>query len=87
MSNKVMDTDNLTLEVANEFIINLIYTLSDKYSISIDKVFDIFDEINYWRVVNDTEVCCVLAHDGVKATINELGEKFNDILSRNTTIL
>lgn len=39
--------------------------------------------MNYWRVINDTEVCCELAHDGLQATMDDIGEQFNEILSRN----
>ena len=80
---KALSMDEVTLSVANEFSIKLVLALAEQYSITLKKVFDIFDEINYWRVLNDNEVCCVLAHDGIQATLRDLGGTFNDILSRN----
>ena len=82
---KTIGMDELTLSVANEFSIKLILALAEKYSITLNKVFEIFDEINYWRVLNDSEVCCVLAHDGLQATLHDLGGTFNDILSRDAS--
>lgn len=75
--------DEISLLTANEFTIQLIFELAERYSITLEKVFEIFSEMNYWRVINDTDVCCELAHDGLQATINDIGEKFNAILSRN----
>ena len=75
--------DQISLSTANEFTIQLIFELAERYSITLEKVFEIFTEMNYWRVINDTDVCCELAHDGVQATLNDIGEKFNAILSRN----
>lgn len=46
-------------------------------------MFSIFSKLNYWQVINDTEVCCALAHDGVEATIKDLEDKFNSMLSRS----
>lgn len=75
--------DEISLSTANEFTIQLVFELAQRYSITLEKVFEIFSEMNYWRVLNDTDVCCELAHDGIQATINDIGEQFNAILSRN----
>lgn len=75
--------EEISLSTANEFTIQLIFALAERYSITLDKVFEVFSEMNYWRVINDTEVCCELAHDGLQATMDDIGEQFNEILSRN----
>lgn len=75
--------DEILLSTANEFTIQLIFELAERYSITLEKVFEVLSEMNYWRVLNDTYVCCELAHDGIEATLNDIGEKFNAILSRN----
>lgn len=75
--------DEISLSTANEFAIKLVFELAKKYSITLEKVFEIFSEMNYWRVLNDTDVCCELAHDGIQATLKDIGETFNAILSRN----
>lgn len=80
---KLVDTDEITLTTANEFAIKLVFELAEKYSITLERVFDILDKMNYWRVINDAEVCCELAHDGMQATLRDIEGKFNDILSRN----
>lgn len=69
--------------LANGFVLELIYEISRKYRVSLKESIRILTEIGYWKVLNDTELCCVLAHDGVKSTIDMLGEKINGILSRN----
>lgn len=75
--------EEISLSTANEFAIQLVFALAEHYSITLDKVFEVFSEMNYWRVINDTEACCELAHDGLQATMDDIGEQFNEILSRN----
>lgn len=75
--------DEISLTTANEFAIQLVFELAERYSITLEKVFEILSEMNYWRIINDTDVCCELAHDGIQATLTYIGEKFNEILSRN----
>lgn len=86
--NSIMDrnSDNRAVQiqlVSTEYATRLIVALSDYFSITIDKVLSIFDEIGYWKIINNDEVCCVLAHDGVQANIKDLERTFNEILSRN----
>lgn len=76
--------DKMTEDTANDFTIQLIFELSTKYSISIDNVLDTLNKMGYWKVLNDNELCCLLAHDGVSDTIKSIGGDFNDILSRDT---
>ena len=73
----------VSMITANEFAIQLVFALADKYSISISDVFKIFTTLNYWKVINDTDVCCVLAHDGLQDTLKDIGVQFNEVLSRN----
>ncbi len=74
--------DEISLSTANEFTVQLVFELAEQYSITLKKVFEIFSEMNYWKVINDTDVCCELAHDGIQATLNDIGGKFDAILSR-----
>ena len=76
--------EKITKDTAIDFTIQLIFELSTKYSISIDTVLDTLNKMGYWKVLNDDELCCLLAHDGVNATIKSIGGDFNDILSRDT---
>lgn len=73
----------VTYNTANEFAVQLVMEISKNYNIPLEKVFSVFDTLNYWNVINDDEVCCALAHDGVKEVIQNIGGNFNDILSRN----
>ncbi len=75
--------DEISLSTANEFTIQLVFELAEHYSITLEKVFEVLTEMNYWRVINDTEVCCILAHDGIQATLHDIEDKFNAILSQN----
>ena len=76
--------DRVTYDVANEFTVKLIFGLAETFHIPIERVFSIIEEIGYQKVLNDDELCCLLAHDGLKATISEWRERFNDILSRDS---
>ena len=69
----------VSMITANEFAIQLVFALADKYSISISDVFKIFTTLNYWKVINDTDVCCVLAHDGIKDTVSDVSKQFDTI--------
>ena len=75
--------DEISISTANEFAIQLVFELAKRYSATIEQVFEVLSEMNYWRVINDTDVCCELAHDGIQATLHDIGGKFNAILSRN----
>lgn len=73
----------LMREVSNSFVIDLLYAVSKQFSISITDVILVFDEMDYWKILNDDEVCCLLAHDGVKDTVDDLEDKIKVIISRN----
>lgn len=81
----VTETERARIEyqVANEFTVSLISTISKKYGISESKVLDIFDKTKYWDVINNDRVCCVVAHDGVNYVINRLEGDINEILSQD----
>lgn len=72
-----IDVDKITFDTANEFSIQLIFAISEKYKITLDRAISLLDEINYYRVINDDELCCLLAHDGVDSILKEIGEKIN----------
>ena len=74
--------DEISIYTANEFVVHLIFELAERYSITLGKTIEVLDEMNYWRVLNDTEVCCELAHDGIQETLHDIEAKFNEILSR-----
>lgn len=78
-----MQRNQIEHEVANEFAINLLFAISQKYHISEAKVIDIFDALNYWNVLNNDRGCCAVAHDGVKAVLQRLECEISGILSRN----
>ena len=78
-----IDVDEITFNTANEFSIQLIFAISEKYEITLDRAISLLDEINYYRVINDDELCCLLAHDGVDNVLKEIGDKINVVLSRN----
>ena len=69
-------------DVANEFSIDLLFAIKEKYNISIDQTFEIFDKTHYWNVINDDTVCCTVAHDGVDCVIQRMQEEIDEILSR-----
>lgn len=73
----------LMRDVSNSFVVDMLYAISKQFLISITDVISVFDEMNYWKILNDDEMCCLLAHDGVKATVNDLEDKMNAIISRN----
>lgn len=73
--------------IATDFMTELVFTLAEQHSISVSKVLSVFDELGYWKIVNDDDVCCVLSHDGALATAEDLKENFNEILSRNAGVL
>ncbi len=73
----------LMRDVSNSFVIDMLYALSKHFLISITDVISVFDEMNYWKILNDDEMCCLLSHDGVKATVNDLEDRMNAIISRN----
>ena len=75
--------EEITLSTANEFAVQLVLELSERYSIALEKVFDIFTEMNYWRVINNAEVCCELAHDGLQSTIEDIGKWFESFTKTN----
>ncbi len=75
-----MQRNQIEYEVANEFAINLLFVIAQKYHISEAKVIDIFDALNYWNVLNNDRVCCAVAHDGVKAVVQRLEGEINGIL-------
>lgn len=72
--------DEISLSTANEFAVQFIFELAEYYSITLEKVFDVLTEMNYWRVINDTDVCCELAHDGIQATLHDIEDSFSAIL-------
>ena len=80
---KKIDVNEITFDTANEFSIQLIFAISEKYKITLDRAISLLDEINYYRVINDDELCCLLAHDGVDSVLKEIEDKINVILSRN----
>lgn len=82
MNRSKFDIENMNT-IANEFVVDLIYAVADKYSIKEKDVIEIFDKMKYWRVLNDTELCCLLAHDGVTSTLKSLEGRINENISRN----
>ena len=50
--------DEISISTANEFAIQLVFELAKRYSATIEQVFEVLSEMNYWRVINDTDVCC-----------------------------
>ena len=80
---KKIDVNEITFDTANEFSIQLIFAISEKYKITLDRAISLLDEIKYYRVINDDELCCLLAHDGVDSVLKEIEDKINVILSRN----
>lgn len=79
-----IDRKEIIRDTSNSFVVDMMYEISKKFSITIPDVIYVFDEMNYWNILNDDETCCLLAHDGVKATIKDLEEQLNAIISRNT---
>lgn len=69
--------------VSNEYAVKLIFALSKYFNKSICDIISILDEIDYWGIINDSETCCLLAHDGIKSNIQEIEESINEVLSRN----
>ena len=72
--------NKITLYTANLIVVQLIYALADMYEISLERVFEVFTKLNYWKVINATEICCILAHDGIKDTVNDVSKQFDTIL-------
>ena len=70
-------------DLANEWTVEIIYRLADHFNTSIDVVLQVFDKVDYWKVINDDVVCSVSAHYGIKDVINTLEGDFNEILSRS----
>lgn len=70
-------------EIANGFTVDLAFRISRKYKISVGKALEIIDKANYWKVLNDDDVCCTLAHEGVDSVINRMQGAVNAVLSRN----
>ena len=77
---KPEDIASETNTIANEFAVELIFALANCYDVSIDVVLKVFDKIGYWNVINDDDVCCELAHDGIAVTIQTLKGDFNEVL-------
>ena len=76
-----IDLDKITFDTANECSIQLLFAISEKYEITLDRAIRLLDEINYYRVINDDELCCLLAHDAVDSILKEIEEKINVVLS------
>ena len=69
----------VSMITANEFAIQLVFALADMYEITLEQVFETFTKLNYWKVLNNTEICCILAHDGIKDTVSDVSKQFDTI--------
>lgn len=69
-------------EVANAFAIQLTYYIAERFCLPIKRVIKLYDEMHYWDILNDDNICLALAHDGVKQTVDNMEVEINDILSR-----
>ena len=65
---------------ATEFALELTYAFAERYSIPVQDVLVIFDKINYWDVINNDAMCCMLRDKGIDATMAELEKPFHDAL-------
>lgn len=72
--------NKITLYTANLITVQLVFVLADMYEITLEQVFETFTRLNYWKVINDTEICCILAHDGIKDIVKDVSEQFDIIL-------
>ena len=71
--------NKVTLYAANLIAVQLVFALADMYEITLEQVFETFTKLNYWKVLNNTEICCILAHDGIKDTVSDVSKQFDTI--------
>lgn len=58
-----MNRESDMKEVANIITMKIINYLMKYYNCSYSRVESMLDKVGYWRILNDDEVACVLAHD------------------------
>lgn len=71
--------NKVTLYAANLIAVQLVFALAYMYEITLEQVFETFTKLNYWKVLNNTEICCILAHDGIKDTVSDVSKQFDTI--------
>lgn len=88
--------NKVTLYAANLIAVQLVFALADMYEITLEQVFETFTKLNYWKVLNNTEICCILAHDGIKdkklsrqdaMTLWFSSQTYEDIIRRKLTYI
>lgn len=53
---KKTNIDKITFDTANEFSIKMIFAISKKYKISLEKAINVLEDINYYKVINNDEL-------------------------------
>lgn len=54
--------DNELNAIANSFLVDIVYTAMDKFNITFDELWSIFERMNFVDIINDTETMVVGAH-------------------------
>lgn len=52
--------------IANGFLVDVVYTAMNELNIGYDKLYDIFKQIDFFDIINDTDTMVVGAHCGIE---------------------